>query len=187
MTERHGCQWSRPLACKQALRVGQLEHCRFGHPIVEERREFAQRSSVEHALSLKAIGHAALDTLDRLETAHVRDIGGLAGPGRNRARTRYDHEVRWLIARGGCDGVRSRSVRQQRLEDSRSAIARARRVATKWTKCAVSALTPARRFSMAARSLAVRKSESADAPGSVSIVKAGDIFAKADRESTAKN
>ncbi len=49
----------------------------------------ASRSAFDGGLRAPhEIGDAPLDALDGLQPAHLRDVGGLAGPGRNRARPR---------------------------------------------------------------------------------------------------
>ena len=76
-------------------------------------------SRVSDAGARKFVGDAALDALDRLQTAHVCNVRRLAGPGRDRARTRDDDDnVRGLLSAGRPRLARqSRSVGQQRLED----------------------------------------------------------------------
>ena len=82
------------LLVREQLRcVVEREDRRFGHAVVQRRRDrIAAARRVSAAGARNAIGDAALDALDRIETADVRDVGRLARPGRDRAGTRDDDD-----------------------------------------------------------------------------------------------
>ena len=67
---------------------------RFGHPVVHQRDESRSlaRGKCPPVSGHDEIGDAALDALDRLESAVPRDVGRLGRPGGNGADARHDQQ-----------------------------------------------------------------------------------------------
>ena len=116
-TVRSGA-WLR--ADEQPRRLGAVEQRGLGHAVEQRRRQRAQsrRATAASRGSMRP-DDAALDAAHGVESAHVRDVGGLARPGRNGAEARHDDDL----------GCRRPTVAAARLRaDRRSAGARAARV-----------------------------------------------------------
>ena len=104
-------------------RVRRVEQRRLGHPVVKgrgERRELgrlellaADQARQQAAAGLDAEFDAALDAAHAGHPAVVRDVGGLAGPGRHGAQPRNDPDR--LAARGRRVGRDLEQRREPRL------------------------------------------------------------------------
>ena len=97
--QRDVLERARLLVSEQALCILQRADRRFCHAIVENRRKRLQRRRIERLSRDHLVRNAAFDALDARKAAHVRDIGRLARPGRDRAGPRNDDE---------CGGMRLR-------------------------------------------------------------------------------
>ena len=90
----------------------------LGHPIVQHGRDARAhrvvdlRPTEEAAVELDRVCDTALDPLDRVEPAAMRDVGGLAGPRRQGAEPRQDDE-RFRACRRRCG---RRAVVEERVE-----------------------------------------------------------------------
>ena len=88
----HGGQGLRGVVLEQGMgSVGVIEH-RLGHAVVDRRQDGFAVAGIEAAAQIEAEGGAALDTNDLVEAALVGDVGGLGGPGRDRAQARRHHQ-----------------------------------------------------------------------------------------------
>ncbi len=92
LRQRDGAQRTRRVMIEEPLRVLDARHPRFDHTVVEHGRQRGELRRLERLCGSYSIGDAALDAANRSEAAHVRDIGGLARPRRNRARARHDQD-----------------------------------------------------------------------------------------------
>ena len=90
-TERHPPQRTRCTAAKE-VRLVLRDPERLGHSIMQQRPERAQLGLRKRLHRLDVVGRAALDPPYRLEAADEDDIGGLAGPGRDRPEPRCDEQ-----------------------------------------------------------------------------------------------
>ena len=113
--QRHGAQRTRRLVREQPRGLGALEQHGLGHAIEQRRRERAQllRESAP-GVGDQRPHDAALDAAHRFEAAHVRDVGGLARPGRDGAETRHHDDLGARTVRSAA-GL-ARTVGQQALE-----------------------------------------------------------------------
>jgi len=114
--QRHRAQLARRLMIEQLDHVVVGEHRGFGHPIVERRRHRLQVFGRQRRGAAHEVGDAALDALDGAQAAHLRDVGRLARPGRDRSRPGNDHDERRTLLRRL--GRLRRPVGQQRLQDA---------------------------------------------------------------------
>ena len=78
---RRGC-------VKQTSGLERIGPDRFGHAIVQMRRQLEQIRAAERRSGFDEIHGAALDTRHGAQAADMHDVGGLAGPGRLRTDAR---------------------------------------------------------------------------------------------------
>ncbi len=105
----------RRLAHEEAQGRVALDQRHFRHPVVQQCAQLAELYLRQRLTRLDAIFDAALDATHGGEAADVRDVGGLARPGRSGADARHDEQ-----RRAGARGRRgvTRAVGQQLAQDA---------------------------------------------------------------------
>ena len=119
---------SRPRA-SETVRSGRVASCAnsraasarsqqhgFGHAIEQRRGQLRAVRRADSGSSARKRPHdAALDAAHGVQPAHLRDVGGLARPGRDRAEARHDDDFGARPA-SRCTRGFARSIGQQALE-----------------------------------------------------------------------
>ncbi len=114
--DRHAAHRLARQVAEQQRRIGIDREHAFGHAIVQQRSQSLPGAGIERAgteqsaLAFHEKPRAAFNAQHRLEPAVVRDVGGLAGPRRDRAEARH-HQP-------GCCGLRRRGERRAVLQQS---------------------------------------------------------------------
>jgi hypothetical protein len=118
--QRHGAQGTCLFLDEEPRRIAALEQRRLGHAIEQRRREPRGVFARDLAGGFNSPDDAAFDASHGIETAHVRNVGGLARPGRDRAEARYHRDLERRMFAGFRALLRrrilARTVSQQSLE-----------------------------------------------------------------------
>ena len=102
---------------EQGLRLGRLEHGDFGHPVQDQGRQGLEVLACQRLGRSNAVFDAALDPAHRIQAAHMGDVGGLAGPRGDGARTRQHPEAGRLGEHAlACDRRLARTILQKAVE-----------------------------------------------------------------------
>ena len=78
---------------EQPRRIAAFEQRGLGHAIEQRRREPRGVFARELSGGFDSPDDAAFDATHGIEAAHVRDVGGLARPGRDGAEARHDRDL----------------------------------------------------------------------------------------------